>query len=283
MVPGLTPTAPSASLAEGLKFWGRRREQFLASPLASAALSFAFCVPSCPAAPLASRTQAPERASSLPGGQRQAEQVEGERGGRSWQGRPRVGTQCDRRKGTARNVERRGVLHSQAQREGDGKRRIQERETITGMKRGANGRGQTRRQKDRERERNQTRDTDRQPHWWAKVLLCSHQSQSTRGMSQASHVSNCGGLHSTLRLGPRGDLLVTEQSSIQALGEVSGERTMSSVYMCGWDGGGGSLAKLLLAQSLPLTHHVSSLVLSFLWMWVQARVSEVSSSPWMWS
>lgn len=45
----------------------------------------------------------------------------------------------------------RGVLHSQAQREGDGKRRIQERETITGLKRGANGRGQTR-QKDRERE-----------------------------------------------------------------------------------------------------------------------------------
>lgn len=81
-------------------------------------------------------------------------------------------------------------------------------------------------------------------------------------MSQASHVSNCGGLLSTLRLGPRGDLLVTEQSNIQALGEVSGERTLSSVYMCGWDGGGGSLAKLLLAQSLHITCPLLSLVSS---------------------
>ena len=81
-------------------------------------------------------------------------------------------------------------------------------------------------------------------------------------MSQSRHLSNCGGLHSTLRLGPRGSLLVTERSSIKALGrEVSGERTVSSVYMCGWDGGGGPLATLLLAQSLPLTHHVPPLVL----------------------
>lgn len=88
----------------------------LASPPASSALSFAFCVPNCPAAPLASRTQPPEKASSLPGGQRQTEQVEGDRGGRSWQGRHRVSTQRDRTKRTARSVEERGVLHSQAQR-----------------------------------------------------------------------------------------------------------------------------------------------------------------------
>ena len=49
----------------------------LASLAASTALTFALSVPSCPAAPQAPRTQTPERASSLLGGQRQTEQVSG--------------------------------------------------------------------------------------------------------------------------------------------------------------------------------------------------------------
>lgn len=114
---------------------------------------------------------------------------------------------------------------------------------------------------ERERERKQVGETDR-PTGGQRFCYVLTRVRVLRGMSQAGHLSNCGGLHATLRLGPRGSLLVTERSSIKALGrEVSGERTMSSVYMCGWDGGGGSLAKLLLAQSLPLTYHVPPLVL----------------------
>lgn len=90
----------------------------LASPPASAALSFAFCVPSCSAAPLASRTQTPERASSLPGGHRQTEQVEGERGGRSWRG----GTE------SAHNVTERKVLPEVLRREVCFTVRLRERE-----------------------------------------------------------------------------------------------------------------------------------------------------------
>lgn len=79
-------------------------------------------------------------------------------------------------------------------------------------------------------------------------------------MSQAGHLSNCGDLHATLRLGPRGSLLVTERSNIKALGEGGLGKNHELVYMCGWDGGGGISGKVC-HQSLPLTYHVPPEVL----------------------
>ena len=151
----------------------------------------------------------------------------------------------------------RGVLHSQAQREGDGKRRIQERETITGMKRGANGWGQTRdRRTERERETKPEILTD-SPTGGQRFCYVLIRVKNTRGMSQASHISNCGGLHSTLRLGPRGDLLVTEQHSSSG-GGFWGKNHELCVYV--WVGWGWGISGKASASSVaaPDTSRVLS-------------------------
>ena len=82
-------------------------------------------------------------------------------------------------------------------------------------------------------------------------------SQSTRGMSQASHVSNCGGLHSTLRLGPRGDLLVTEQHSSSG-GGFWGKNHELCVYVGGGWGWGISGKASASSVAAPDTSHVLS-------------------------
>lgn len=135
---------------------------------------------------------------------------------------------------------------------------------------------------ERERERKQVGETDR-PTGGQRFCYVLTRVRVLRGMSQAGHLSNCGGLHATLRLGPRGSLLVTERSSIKALGrEVSGERTMSSVYMCGWDGGGGISGKASASSvTAPDISRAPSGSVSSGCGFRQG--SQVSSSPRMWS
>lgn len=53
----------------------------------------------------------------------------------------------------------------------------------------------------RERERKQVGETDR-PTGGQRFCYVLTRVRVLRGMSQAGHLSNCGGLHATLRLGP---------------------------------------------------------------------------------
>lgn len=86
---------PLAALVRRGKVLGLQEAAVASLSTSIRSIELCFLCAQLPSCPTGFKDSTPERASSLPGGHRQTEQVEVERGGRSWQGRHRVSTQRD--------------------------------------------------------------------------------------------------------------------------------------------------------------------------------------------